>query len=124
MVPDSFQQVGQDVVFLLTMEPVVQAPVGGDADGFVFGSVVNEFGMLVPVGLPETEPIHRAARRPVPFQVSNRSLRVAVLEGVESALFASLEQFHDSFRRVPGGHVAVEVLVEMRVTIDGIATDD
>ena len=75
-------------------------------------------------GLPQAEPIHRAARRAVPFQVGKRSLRVAVLESVESALFASLEQFHDSFRRVPGGHVAVEVFVEVRITVDGIAPDD
>ena len=80
--------------------------------------------MLVPVGIPQAEPIHRAARRAVPFEVGKHSLRVAVLEGVESALFASLEQFHDSFRRVPGGHVAVEVLVEVRVTVNGIAPDD
>ena len=106
------------------MEPVVQAPVGGDADGFVLGSIVNRLGMLVPIGLPEAEPIHGAACRAVPFQVSKRSLRVAVLESVEYALFASLEQFHDSFRRVPGGHVAVEVLVEVRVTVNGIAPDD
>ena len=90
----------------------------------MFGSVVNELGMLVPVGIAQAEPIHRATRRAVPFQVGKRSLRVAVLEGVESALLAPLEQFHDSLRGVPGGHVAVEVLVEVGVAVDGIAPDD
>ena len=96
----------------------------GDADGFVFGSVINELGMLVPVGLAQAEPIHRAARCTVAVQVGESSLRVAVLEGVESALLAPLEQFHDPLRGVPGGHVAVEVLVEVRVAVDGIAPDD
>ena len=90
----------------------------------MLGSVVDELGMLIRVGIAQAEPIHCAARGTVAFQVGQRSLRIAVLEHVESALLAPLEQIHDPLRRMPGGHVAVEVLVEVGVAVDGISPDD
>src|SRR5271157_4756858 len=106
------------------MQPFIQRPVWGYADGFVFGSVINELGVLVPVGLAQAKPVHCAARSTVAFQVGESSLRITVLKGVESALLAPLEQFHDPLRRMPRSHVMVEVLVEVRVAVDGIAPDD
>ena len=58
------------------------------------------------------------------IQVGQRALRVAVLEGVEPAVLAPPEQFQDPLRRVPGGQVAVEVLVEVGIAVDRIAAQD
>jgi hypothetical protein len=68
--------------------------------------------------------MHRAARRTVSFQIGERSLGVAILKAVQTAFLTPLQQFHDSFRGMPGRHVAIELLVEMGEPIDRIAPND
>ena len=75
-------------------------------------------------GLPRQSQCIVPPGRPVAVEVGEGALGVAVLEGVEPALLAPLEQLHDPLGRVPVGHVAVEVLVEVRVAVDRVAADD
>src|SRR5262249_19515311 len=88
------------------------------------GGVGDLLGVLVPVGLAQAEPVHRAAFGSVAIHVREGPFGIAVLERVEPALLAPAEQLEDPLGGMPGGERLAEVLVGLGVGVDGIAADD
>jgi hypothetical protein len=100
------------------------APWGEMPIGLCLAASATCPGCCSQSGLPRAEPVHRVPLGTVAVHVREGPLGVAVLERVDPGLLAPPQQFQDPLGGVPGGQVLAEELVEVRVAVDGIATDD
>src|SRR5258708_5155211 len=102
-IADPLEKVRKCREFVLSKKTFGQLPVRGDADRFMFGSVVNALGEAIPVGFAKAEPVKGAAFLAKSIQVAERPFGVAVLPGIDAHFLTTSEKSHDPIRRVPVG---------------------
>src|SRR5438132_1062307 len=108
----------------MPVQTLGQSPVRGDADRLAAGSLGDQLRLLVPIGLAQAQPVQLASGFAKTIEVLKCALGVAVLPRIDADLLAPFQKSHDAFRRMPGGLVLAQELVEMRMAINGVAAHD